>query len=116
MSFTDRRSSQGKPSSFRAVCLPRPLGRRWQNPRPSRFPLGCTDFGGLRSMSLLNHGVCLNLEIPESIALADGTTAMVRAVTAKVLNGKLDQVVYTVEKESGAWTEVPADNVSAQNE
>ena len=48
----------------------------------------------------------LKLEIPQSIVLPDGTSALVRGVTAKVIDGHLDQIVYTVEKESGAWLEV----------
>ena len=30
-------------------------------------------------------------------------------MTAKVSDGRLDQIVYTVEKESGAWMEVTGD-------
>jgi hypothetical protein len=48
----------------------------------------------------------VQLEIPESIVLPDGTTAIVKGVAAKVIDGKLDEIVYTVEKENGAWTEI----------
>jgi hypothetical protein len=51
----------------------------------------------------------LTLEIPEQLTLPDGTTARVRTVTATVTDGHVDQVVYTVEKESGAWLDVAAD-------
>jgi hypothetical protein len=43
----------------------------------------------------------LTLEVPQSLALADGTTATVRAVAARVVDGRLDQIVYTVERERG---------------
>jgi hypothetical protein len=53
----------------------------------------------------------LNLEIPQSVLLADGTTATVRAVAANVIDGRLEQIVYTVEKPSGAWSEIPSEQV-----
>jgi hypothetical protein len=56
----------------------------------------------------------LTLEIPQSVVLADGTTALVRGVVANVSNGRLDQIVYTVEKESGAWTDVASADVLPQ--
>ena len=43
--------------------------------------------------------------------MADGTTAQVKAVTANVIDGRLAQVVYTVEKDNGAWTDVPGEDV-----
>jgi hypothetical protein len=55
----------------------------------------------------------LTLEIPEQLTLPDGTTARVRTVTATVTDGHIDQVVYTVEKESGAWLDVTADATPA---
>jgi hypothetical protein len=51
----------------------------------------------------------MTLEIPDHLTLADGTTARVRTVTATVTDGHVDQVVYTVEKASGAWLDVTAD-------
>jgi hypothetical protein len=32
-------------------------------------------------------------------------------VTANVVAGRLEQIVFTVEKHSGAWTEVPVPDV-----
>jgi hypothetical protein len=55
----------------------------------------------------------LTLEIPDHLTLPDGTTAQVRSVTATVSDGHVEQVVYTVEKESGAWLEVAADATPA---
>ena len=54
-------------------------------------------------------GEPLTLEIPNELILPDGTTARVRTVTATVTDGHVDQVVYTVEKASGAWLDVIAD-------
>ena len=51
----------------------------------------------------------LTLEVPDQLTLPDGTTAVVRTVTATVTDGHLDRVVYTVEKASGAWLDVAAD-------
>ena len=48
----------------------------------------------------------MQLDIPQSVVLADGTTALVKAVAAQVTDGALHQIVYTVEKENGAWAEV----------
>ena len=53
----------------------------------------------------------MTLEVPDRVTLADGTTAQVKAVTANVIDGQLAQVVYTVEKETGAWTDVPGEEV-----
>jgi hypothetical protein len=53
----------------------------------------------------------MTLEIPESITLSDGTSAIVRGINAKVIDGKLNQIVYTVEKASGAWTDIPAEEL-----
>ena len=53
----------------------------------------------------------MTLEIPDHVTLPDGSTAHVRTVTATVSDGHVDRVVYTVEKESGAWLDVPADDV-----
>jgi hypothetical protein len=53
-----------------------------------------------------NEEVFVTLEIPELVILADGTTAEVKGVTANVVAGQLEQVVFTVEKHSGAWAEV----------
>lgn len=51
----------------------------------------------------------MTLEIPDQLTLADGTSARVRTVTATVTDGRIDQVIYTVEKASGAWLDVAAD-------
>jgi hypothetical protein len=56
----------------------------------------------------------LTLEVPQSLLLPDGTTAVVRGVAAKVIDGRLDEIVYTVEKASGAWAEVAAESIPAQ--
>jgi len=56
----------------------------------------------------------LKLEVPESVVLPDGTPAAVRGVAARVVGGRLEQIVYTVEKESGAWTEVAGDEAQIQ--
>ena len=48
----------------------------------------------------------MTLEIPELVTLADGTTAEVKGVAANVVGDQLEQVVLTVEKPSGAWTQV----------
>jgi hypothetical protein len=53
----------------------------------------------------------LTLEIPELVILADGTTAQVKGVSANVVEGRLEQVAFTVEKHSGAWTEVSGQDV-----
>ena len=53
----------------------------------------------------------MKLEVPQSIVLPDGTSALVRGVTAKVIDGRLDQIVYTVERESGAWLDVAGEEV-----
>ncbi len=48
----------------------------------------------------------MHLEVPTSVILPDGTTAAVKAVAASVVDGRLEQIVYTVEKANGAWAEV----------
>jgi hypothetical protein len=53
----------------------------------------------------------LTLEVPESVTLPDGTTASVKGVEAKVIDGHLAQIVYTVEKDSGAWAQVPQESL-----
>ena len=66
-------------------------------------------------MKALHHTeIRLHLEIPQSIVLPDGTIAMVKGIAAKVANGALHQIIFTVEKESGAWTEVSADEVQVR--
>jgi hypothetical protein len=59
--------------------------------------------------------VHLTLEIPHSVILAEGTIAQVKGVAAKVIDGQLRQVVYTIEKPSGAWTDVSADEVGPRS-
>ena len=51
----------------------------------------------------------MNLVVPESITLPDGTTAQVKGVAAAVIDGRLTQVVYTLEKANGAWAEVESE-------
>ncbi len=46
------------------------------------------------------------LEVPEVVTLADGTTAAVKGVAASVVDGRLERVVYTVEKPNGGWADV----------
>ena len=48
----------------------------------------------------------MTLEIPERVVLGDGTTVDVKGVAARIIDGRVDQVVYTVEKGSGAWDDV----------
>jgi hypothetical protein len=48
----------------------------------------------------------LILEVPEQVILADGTTAAVKGVAASVVDGRLERVTYTVEKENGGWADV----------
>jgi len=62
----------------------------------------------------LDRRLCLNLEIPKQVILADGTTAQVKAVAVTVIEGRLGEVVYTVEKQSGAWAEVTARDLRPQ--
>lgn len=53
----------------------------------------------------------MTLEIPDQLTLPDGTAALVRTVTVTVTDGQIHRVVYTVEKASGAWLEVAADEI-----
>ena len=48
------------------------------------------------------------LEVPERVILADGTSAAVKGVAASVVDGRLERVTYTVEKENGGWADVAA--------
>jgi hypothetical protein len=57
----------------------------------------------------------LKLEVPLSVILPDGTNADVKGVAAKVIDGQLAQIVYTVEKETGAWTDVAAEAIHPQD-
>jgi len=45
--------------------------------------------------------------------LSDGTTAQVKGVAAKVIDGQLSEIMYTVEKASGAWAEMAREEVVA---
>jgi hypothetical protein len=58
----------------------------------------------------------LQLDIPQSLVLADGTTALVKAVAAQVTDGALHQIVYTVEKENGAWAEVSCEELQMEHD
>jgi hypothetical protein len=53
----------------------------------------------------------VNLEIPERVILADGTTAQVKAVKAAVIDGGLGEVVFTIEKHNGAWADVTGEEL-----
>jgi len=57
----------------------------------------------------------LKLEVPHSVILPDGSAAEVKGVSAKVIEGQLAQIAYTVEKESGAWTDVASEEVHPQD-
>lgn len=57
----------------------------------------------------------MKLEVPLSVILPDGTNADVKGVAAKVIDGQLGQIVYTVEKETGAWTDVAAEEIHPQD-
>ena len=56
----------------------------------------------------------MKLEVPDSLTLADGSTVEVKGIAAKVIDGKLEQIVYTVEKANGAWTDVTAEEVRTE--
>ena len=51
------------------------------------------------------------LEVPDSVVLPDGTAAEVKGIAAKVIDGKLEQIVYTVERASGAWMDVTSEEI-----
>ena len=57
----------------------------------------------------------MKLEVPHAVILPDGTTAEVKGVAAKVIDGQLAQIVYTVEKETGAWTEIATEEIHPQD-
>ena len=57
----------------------------------------------------------MKLEVPYSVILPDGSAADVKRVSAKVIGGELAQIVYTVEKESGAWADVASEDVHPQD-
>ena len=46
--------------------------------------------------------LALILEVP----LPDGSTAAVKGVAASVVDGRLERVIYTVEKQKGGWADV----------
>jgi hypothetical protein len=56
----------------------------------------------------------LTLEVPDWVTLLDGTTAEVKAVAARVIDGRLTQIVYSIERASGAWADVPSDEVQPE--
>ena len=49
------------------------------------------------------------LDVPSSVVLPDGATAAVKSVSANLVEGRFEQVTHTVERESGAWAEVAAE-------
>jgi hypothetical protein len=57
----------------------------------------------------------LILDVPSSVILPDGATAVVKAVSASVVDGRFERVTYPVEKQSGAWAEVASENADAVN-
>jgi len=59
-------------------------------------------------MRYRNRRFALILEVPEQVILADGTTAAVKGVAASVVDGRLERVIYTVEKDNGGWADVSA--------
>jgi hypothetical protein len=66
-------------------------------------------------LGALKLEVPLKLEIPQSVVLPDGTTALVRGVAANAIDGRLDQIVYTIEKDTGAWTDVASEDVHTRH-
>lgn len=54
----------------------------------------------------------MTLDVPQSVTLPDGTTAQVKGVAANVVEGQLTDIVYTLEKASGAWAEVASDELA----
>jgi hypothetical protein len=54
----------------------------------------------------------LVLDVPSSVVLRDGTTAAVKSVAANLVDGRFEQVTYTIEKESGAWAEVAVEDLA----
>ena len=75
-------------------------------------PMPLASRGGVSRM--FRSEPCLNVEIPNLVTLTDGTTAQVKAVAVTVVDGHLGEVVYTVEKQNGAWAEVTARDVRPQ--
>ena len=57
----------------------------------------------------------MKLEVPHSVILPDGSVAEVKGVFAKVIEGQLAQIVYTVERESGAWMDVESEEANLQD-
>lgn len=53
----------------------------------------------------------MTIEVPERVVLSDGTTVEVKGVAARVIDRRIAQVVYTVEKSSGAWDDVAGADV-----
>ena len=53
----------------------------------------------------------LILEVPKLVVLGDGTTVQVKGVAARVIDGRVEQVIYTIEKSSGAWADVAGPDV-----
>jgi hypothetical protein len=56
----------------------------------------------------------VTLEIPVSVVLADGSVALVKSVSASVVDDTLTDILYVVETKSGAWTEVRSEDVRAE--
>jgi hypothetical protein len=71
----------------------------------------CLDAPRTRRSPNKERGNPLTLEVPDSVTLTDGSSARVVRVIASVVDAHLVQVVYTVEKDSGAWSDVSRDDV-----
>ena len=56
----------------------------------------------------------MTLEVPEFVVLMDGSSAMVKRVFANVTDARLVEVTFTVEKQDGAWADVPRDEARRQ--
>ena len=55
----------------------------------------------------------MTLVVPDTVTLADGTTAQVKRVAAAVVDGRLTRVVYTLEKTNGAWADVESEELAS---
>ena len=61
------------------------------------------------------RGNRMTLEVPDFVTLTDGSSVRVVRVVANVVHATLLDVVYTVEKDSGAWSDVSRDDVRQQD-
>jgi hypothetical protein len=63
------------------------------------------------SFAFLRQRFSVTLEIPVSVVLADGSVALVKSVSASVVDETLTDILYVVETKKGAWTEVRSEDV-----